>query len=432
MTSVRQALARLRLDITPLRTSRDFRLLLGAGTVFYLGGMVSYVAVPFQIYHLTHSNLAVGAMGAAELVPLLVFGLYGGALADHADRRTVMVATGTAQALLTAGLMANALLSHPRVWLIYGLGALLAVAGALQRPSEEALTPRVVGHAELPAAAALSSLGQQVGALIGPGLGGLMVATVGAGWAYGVDVTGLVIATTLFTRLRRYPAAEDSRPPSFAGIVEGVRYAAGRKDLLGSYVIDIIAMFMAYPIVLFPALAAKVFDQPELLGALYTAESIGTLIATGTSGWTSRVHHHGRAIILAAAAYGAAVTLAGLAPTTWTCVGCLAVAGAADMVSGMFRHILWNQTIPDEMRGRLAGIEMLSYSVGPLGGQTRAGLVADLSGVRASIVSGGLLCVAGVGVTASALRSFWGYDARTDEHAVNERAVRAARAATEA
>jgi MFS family permease len=426
---LRRTVDRIKPDTAPLRTSRDFRLLLAAGTVFSLGGMVSYVAVPFQLYHLTHSNLAVGAMGAAELVPLLLFGLYGGALADHADRRTVLIGTGLAQVLLTAGLMTNALLHHPRIWLIYLLGALLAVAGALQRPSLEALTPRVVRHDEVPAAAALSSLGQQIGMFVGPALGGLLVATAGAGPAFGVDVAGLTIATVLFTMLRRYPASEGSRPPSLSGIVEGVRYAASRKDLLGSYVVDIIAMFLAYPIVLFPALAANVFRQPELLGALYTAESVGTLIATSTSGWTSRVHHHGRAIVLAATAYGAAVALVGLAPNTWTAVALLAVAGAADMISGLFRHALWNQTIPDGMRGRLAGIEMLSYSVGPLGGQARAGLVADLTSVRVSIVSGGLLCVAGVGATATALRSFWRYDARTDEHAARERTDRAARAA---
>ncbi len=416
---------RLRVDTTPLRASRDFRLLFWAGTVFNLGGMVSYVAVPFQLYHLTHSNLAVGAMGAAELLPLLLFGLYGGALADHADRRTVLVGTGVAQAVFTAGLMANALLPHPHLTLIYLFGALLAVAGALQRPSEQALTPRTVDHDRLAAAAALSSLGEQVGALLGPGLGGILVATVGAGPAYAVDVCGLVVATLLFSALRRYPAANASGRPSVSGIAEGLRYAAGRKDLLGSYVVDMIAMFLAYPIVLFPALAASVFRRPELLGALYTAESVGTLVASGTSGWTSRVHRHGRAIVLAAAAYGAAVALAGLAPDVWTALAFLAVAGGADTISALFRHVLWNQTVPDSMRGRLAGIEMLSYSIGPLGGQTRSGLVADLAGVRASIVSGGLLCVAGVGTTATALRSFWRYDARTDEHAVRERAARA-------
>jgi MFS family permease len=183
------------------------------------------------------------------------------------------------------------------------------------------------------------------------------------------------------------------------------------------------------PVVLFPALAQDVFARPELLGLLYSAETVGSLVATATSGWTSRVHHHGRAVVLAATAYGLAIGLAGLAPGIVAACVLLGVAGAADMVSGLFRSTVWNQTIPDSMRGRLAGIEMLSYSVGPLGGQVRAGVVADAWSVRGSIASGGALCVVGVAATALWLRDFWRYDSRTDEHAVRERERRAARTA---
>jgi MFS family permease len=197
-----------------------------------------------------------------------------------------------------------------------------------------------------------------------------------------------------------------------------------RGDLLGTYLVDITAMLMAMPVVLFPALAQDVFRHPELLGLLYSAETIGAAAATATSGWTSRVHHHGRAIVVAASAYGVAIALAGLAPSIGAAVVCLALAGAADMVSGIFRATIWNQTIPDQMRGRLAGIEMLSYSLGPIGGQVRAGIVADAWSVRGSIASGGALCVVGVALTATWLRDFWSYDTRTDEHAVRERAAR--------
>lgn len=199
-----------------------------------------------------------------------------------------------------------------------------------------------------------------------------------------------------------------------------------RRDLLGTYLIDIIAMFMAMPVVLFPALATEVFHRPGLLGPLYTAETVGALVATATSGWAARVHHHGRAVVVAATVYGASIGLVGLAPGPWTAMALLAVAGGADMVSAMFRGIIWHQTIPDDKRGRLAGIEMLSYSIGPLGGQARAGLVADLTSVRASILSGGALCVVGVVGAAVWLSDFWRYDSRTDEHAVREREVRAA------
>jgi MFS family permease len=421
--SWRDRLQVLRVDTTPLRTSRDFRLLFLAGTVFYLGGMVSYVALPYQLYRLTGSNLAVGALGLVELVPLLFFGLYGGALADHVDRRRLLVTTGVAQVLLTAVLMVNAF--GPRqLWVIYVVGAALAAAGSLQRPSKEALEPRTVPHDQITAASALSSLGVQVGLLAGPAIGGVLVATVGVGWCFAVDVTGLVVATGLFAAMRPYPHENETTPPSLRGISEGVTYALRRRDLLGTYLVDITAMLMAMPVVLFPALAEDVFGHPELLGLLYTAETVGSMLATATSGWTSHVHHHGRAIVLAAMAYGAAICLAGLAPTIWVTMLFLVLAGAADMVSGLFRATIWNQTIPDTMRGRVAGIEMLSYSLGPLGGQVRAGLVADLWTVRGSIASGGALCVAGVAATALWLRDFWSYDSRTDEHAVRERGLR--------
>ena len=387
--------------------------------------MVSYVALPYQLYQLTRSNFAVGALGIVELIPLVVFGLYGGALADHVDRRLMLVVTGAAQVLLTAVLMANAFLDAPRIWAIYVLGALLAAAGSLQRPSREALLPRVVRHNQIPAAVAVSSLGREVSMLVGPAVGGVLLQWVGVGWCYAIDVIGLTAATLLFLALKPYPATDRSNPPSLSGIAEGLRYAMRRKDLLGTYVIDIVAMVMAMPIVLFPALATQIFHAPAMLGLLYSAEGVGALIATATSGWTSRVHHHGRAIVIAASAWGGSIALAGLMPSLWLVLVCLIAAGAADMVSGLFRSVIWNQTIPDSMRGRLAGIEMLSYSLGPLGGQARAGLVADRWSVRASITSGGILCVLGVALTASWLHGFWAYDDRTDEHAVRERRIRA-------
>jgi MFS family permease len=269
----------------------------------------------------------------------------------------------------------------------------------------------------------------ELGVLVGPTLGGVLLSTAGVAWAFAVDVTGLVVATALFARLRPYPPSGATTPPSIAGIVEGVRYAVSRRDLLGTYVVDMVAMFLAVPVVLFPALADDVFRRPELLGLLYTAETVGSLLATATSGWTARVHHHGRAVVLASATWGGSVALAGLAGSIWLALALLALAGAADMVSGIFRGTVWHQTIPDDRRGRLAGIEMLSYSIGPLGGQARSGIVADLTSVRTSIVSGGVLCVLGVAATAAWLRDFWHYDARTDEHAVREREVRRAAAA---
>ena len=427
MAGLKQRIGALRVDVTPLRESRDFRLLFWAGTVFYLGGMITYVALPYQLYKLTGSNFAVGALGIVELVPLIVFGLYGGALADHVDRRRMLVTTGSAQAVLTGLLALNASLAEPQIWPIYVLGAMLAAFQSLQRPSKEALEPRTVKHDQIMAASALTSLGREVGVLVGPAVGGLLLAGFGAAWCYAVDVVALLVATALFAALRPYPVADRSTPPSLRGIHEGLTYALRRRDLLGTYVVDMVAMFMAMPTVLFPALAADVFHSPELLGLLYSAGTVGSLLATVTSGWTRHVHHHGRAVVIAAAAWGAAIAVAGVMPSIWLFMLFLVVAGAADMISGIFRATVWNQTIPDHMRGRLAGIEMLSYSVGPLGGQARAGLVADAWSVRGSITSGGVLCVVGVAGTALWLRDFWSYDARTDEHARREREERARR-----
>jgi MFS family permease len=422
----RRRLAGLRPDLTPWRTSRDFRILFAAGAVYFLGNWIGYVAMPYQLYQLTGSNFAVGAMGLVVVVPLIVFGLYGGALADHVDRRTMLVVTGVAQALVMLVLLGNALLAEPQVWLIYVCGALQSVAGSLQRPSREALLPRVVRHDEMAAATALTSLARQVGQLAGPALGGVLVSGAGVPWAYAADLATLVIAGLLPLLMAAYPSRGDTEPPSLRVIVAGIRYAVRRRDLLGTYLVDIVGMFLAMPIVLFPAFATDVLQQPKMLGLLYSAEGVGALLATLTSGWATRVHLHGRAVVLACMVWGASVGAAGLAPDIWLAVACFAVAGAADMVSGLFRGVIWNQTIPDEMRGRLAGIEMLSYQLGPLGGQVRSGVVADLTSVRFAIVSGGVLCVAGVAATAGWLRDFWRYDARTDEYAVRERRARAA------
>ena len=416
------------MDVSPLRESRDFRLLFTAGSVFYLGSMVAYVAVPFQIYDITGSNFMVGLVGAVELVPLVVFGLYGGALADHVDRRRLLVSTGVAQVALMAVFAWNAFPDDPRVWVIFAVAAVYAAASSMQRPSREALEPRTVRHDQIAAANALSSFAMQFGVLLGPLTGGLLVAYAGVGWCFLVGVVGYAVATALFAAMRPYPHDGDTTPPSLQGIHEGLTYAVRRRDLLGTYVVDIAAMMLAIPVVLFPALAHEVFERPQLLGLLYSAETVGALVATPLSGWVWRVHHHGRAIVVAATPVrrlhrdgrADAVVLAGLRV--------LRAGGGRRHGVGGLSGTVWNQTIPDTMRGRLAGIEMLSYSLGPMAGETRAGFVADAWSVRGAIVSGGAACVAGVLLTAAALRDFWSYDSRTDPHAVAERERRTTRA----
>lgn len=305
----------------------------------------------------------------------------------------------------------------------------MALSGlsALQRPSRDALLPRLVDHDDIPAAVALSALGVQLGMLVGPAAAGLIIAGWGLPAAYAVEAVGLAAATGCLLRLRRHPPGTAPTTGQLAAIGAGLRYVARRRDLLGTYLVDLVGMVLAMPTVLFPAFALQVVHRPDLLGLLYAAGAAGSLIMTLTSGWTRRVQRHGRAVVLAAMGWGAAIALAGLAPNVWSALAFLALAGALDMTSGLFRSVIWNQTVPDALRGRLAGIEMISYTIGPVGGQLRAGIMADLTTVRTAIVGGGILCVAGVGAVAAGFRELWRYDARTDEHAVNERTLRAER-----
>jgi MFS family permease len=380
-----------------------------AGVVTNFGSFLTFVALPVQIKDLTGSAVAVGAIGAVELVPLIVFGLYGGALADAMDRKLLINATEAAQGLLAAALLVNTLLPHPVVWPLYVVAALSSALTGLQRPALDAIVQRIVPRGQLAAAAALNALRWQVGAIAGPSIAGLVITWAGLGWAYGLDAATFVFSVLLGLGLRRSPAAHDAQPPSLRGIAEGARYAWGRKELLGTYAIDLAAMFFAYPAAIFPFLADEV-DAPWALGFMYAAGSVGALAVSLTSGWASRVRRHGRMVALAAAGWGLAMALAGRAGNIWFVLLCLALAGGCDMVSGIGRSTIWNQTIPDALRGRLAGIELLSYSVGPQLGQVRSGTVAALSSARASVWSGGLACVAAVGLLAAGLPALLAYE----------------------
>jgi MFS family permease len=397
-------------DTRPLRR-REFRLLFIGQTITFAGSMITYVAIPFQAYGLTRSPLAVGLLSLAELVPLLLTALVGGALADALDRRMMLRATEAGLLLTSAGLALNALAERPHVWVLFCAAALTAALDGLQRPSLEALVPRLVPRDELPGATALQSLRGTAGQLAGPALGGLLIAGAGLPAAYTVDTASFAVSLLALGMLRAVPPPPDAERPSLRGIVEGLRYARARKDLLGTYVVDVVAMVFGMPMALFPAIAARL-GGARTLGLLYAAPAAGAMLISAASGWIGRIHRHGLAILLAAAAWGAAVVGFGLAAPLWLALLMLAVAGAADMVSGMFRTVIWNQTIPDELRGRLAGIEMLSYTTGPLLGNVEAGLLAAIVGVPASVVSGGLLCVAGVALVGLALPAFRRYDDR--------------------
>jgi MFS family permease len=412
-------------DLAPWRASADFRRLWLSGLITNFGSFLTFVALPVQIKELTGSAAAVGAIGAVELVPLIVFGLYGGALADAWDKRKLIVWTEAGQGLLCVVLLANALVPSPAVWPLYLVAALSSALVSVQRPALDSLMPRIVAHEHLPAAASLNSLRWQVGGVAGPALAGVVVAFAGLGWAYAVDLVTFAVSVLIGVRLAPSPASHEALKPSLESVLEGARYAWSRKELLGTYVIDIAAMFFAMPLAVLPFLADEL-DAEWSLGLMYAAVPAGALLVSLTSGWTSRMHRHGRIVVVSAALWGLAIAAAGVSGNVWLVLVFLTVGGACDMVSGIFRGAMWNQTIPDELRGRLAGIELLSYSVGPQLGQVRVGGMAAWRGVRTSVWSGGLLCVGAVGLLALCLPKLMTYDVRTNEHAVRLREQRTA------
>ena len=415
--------SRWRIDVSPLRTSRDFRLLFTAGVITYLGSMFTLVAVPLQAQQLTGSFVVVGLLGLVEVVPIIVFGLWGGAVADHYDRRRVIIAAEVGSAVCAAMLLVNALRPQPQVWVLFAVGALAVTCESLQRPSLEALVPQTVDHDRLAGAAALMSLRSSAGFIFGTSIAGIVASSFGVAVAYAVDVASFVVSVALLVQLRSRGRVQDEGTPGLSAIAEGLAYAWSRKDLLGTYAIDTLAMLLAFPYAVFPFVAEK-YDAPWALGLLYAAPAVGDAIASATSGWTSRVHHHGRAIVVAASSYGLAIACFGLSPTLWLALLFLAVSGAFDMASGIFRQLIWNQSIPDDLRGRLAGIELLSYAIGPQLGNARVSLVAQWRGLATSIASGGILCAAGVVALAAALPTLWSYDVRTSPHVAEVRRQR--------
>lgn len=417
--------SRFAIDLTPLTKYPDFRNLWASGLITYLGSMITYVAVPFQIKEMTNSYIAVGISGVVEIVPLILFGLYGGVLADYVDRKKMVWATEFASLVLVAILLVNSLLPNPNLILIYVVIGLFAAVNGLQRPSADAILPRLVGHADLPAASALMSLRWQLGVIIGPTIGGILISSFSISIGYIADIATFLISLAFLTRVRNVPASPEAEKPSLAGLIEGVRYAFSRQDLLGTYLIDLAAMFFAMPIALFPFWADQL-GASWALGFLYAAGTVGSVVVTLTSGWTKHYRFHGRAVIWAAIGWGGAIALAGLSNSLILVLLFLALAGAADMVSALFRGTIWNQTIPDELRGRLAGIELLSYSIGPLAGQMRAASMAAVTTLNFSVTFGGVLCILSVAILAIFLPKFRKYDAETNEFAVQMRKIRAA------
>lgn len=406
----RRRLSAFVIDLTPLRISRDYRLLFAGQFVSSFGSAMSYVVLPWQLYQLTRSTLAVGLLGVVEFVPMFVMAFVGGALADYVDRRRLILLAETGLALCCGVLIINASLPQPRAWVLFLMAASLAALSGIHRPALEALTPRIVPAELMPAVAALGSLRYSFNYIIGQSLAGVIAVSLGAGAAYAIDALTFLVSLVTLWLMCAVPPPEAAARPNLQTVKEGWRYARRRQELLGTYLIDLNAMFFGMPMALLPAIAEQ-FGGASV-GLFYAMPAVGSLIVSFFSGWTERVNRHGLAITIAATVWGLGIIGFGLARSLWLALLFLALAGAADMVSGLFRMTIWNQTIPDHLRGRLASIEMISYLTGPSLGNAEAGLVASVFGLRASVVSGGVLCVLGSGLLALLLPQFIRYDGR--------------------
>lgn len=410
-------MANFAIDLAPLKKSRDFSLLWAAGLISYFGSMITYVAVPFQIKELTDSYVAVAISGLVEIVPLVIFGLYGGVLADALDRKKLIWVTEALSLLLTGILLINAMMDSPNLLLIYIVSGLFAATSGLRQPAMQAALPRLVDHEDMTAAAALMSLRWQVGVIVGPAVGGILISSYSVAVGYAADIATFIVSIALIAFMKKIPPSHEAEAPSLSALIDGVKYAFSRKDLLGTYLIDLAAMFFAMPTALIPFWADQL-GAPWALGLLYAAGTIGSIAITLTSGWTKNVHFYGRAIMWAAIGWGVAIALSGATNYLWLVLLFLTLAGASDMISALFRSAMWNQTIPDNLRGRLAGIELLSYSLGPLAGQMRAASMAAVTTLSISVTSGGIICVIAVVLLASFLPDFRKFDIRTNKYAL--------------
>jgi len=380
------------IDVQPLRYPAYRRLFIG-NAVSFIGFQFTAVAVPVQMYDLTNSSFWVGLIGVAGLVPLLVFSLWGGAVADVRDRRSVLLVSSSLMWASTFGLLLQALFDVGSPEVLLGLVMAQSAAFAISAPTRSAMLPRLVPEGLVASANTLGFTVSNVGQVLGPLGAGLVLLHGSFAWAYGVDAALFTVAMWAALRLPAMPPAErgEGAPTSRLGdLVESMRYLRTQPVLLLTFAIDIAAMVLAMPRAVFPEVAAERFGGERAVGWLYSAIAIGAVVAGLGSGWVGRIRRQGVAIVLAVVGWGLAVAAAGLAPTLWLCVLGLAVAGAADLISAVYRQTILLTFAPDEMRGRMQGVFMAVVAGGPRLGDLRVGAMAAVTGATVAWVSGGI------------------------------------------
>jgi MFS family permease len=402
-------------DITPLRESRDFRLLFIGQLISMLGTQLTVVAIPFQVYRMTHSSLQVGAISLAQLFPFIAGALVAGPLGDSLDRRRIMLWTAAALCLTSAVLALNASVSHPSLVALYLVSSLAAAVNGFSNTARMASVPGLVARRHIPAAAAMMQITFQVGSVVGPALSGLLLG-LGLPLVYGLDAGTFVVAIIATAMMIPIPGAEGPGLSPWESVKEGMRYLRGHQALQGVYIIDVNAMVFGMPRALFPAMAGSVFGGGTItLGFLYAAPGIGALIGAVTTGWVANLKRQGWGVIVAVVVWGLAIAVFGLVHSLWIALFMLAIAGWADVISAVLRNTILQTSIPDRFLSRMSSIQMAVVQGGPRLGDMESGSVATATNIEFSVVSGGLACIAGAVVIGLLLPRFRSHLAVADE-----------------
>ena len=403
------------MDLTPLRESRDFRLLFIGKSVSDFGDEIVATVVPFQVYQLTHSTLAVGLLGLCALVPVFVFPIVGGAFADAVERRRFVIVMHAILAVMSALMAVNATLDQPLLWPLYVFATLSAGLYTFNRPAMSTWPARLLPPELLPSSNALEAGFHTVAAMAGPVLAGVLILTIQPAGAFLVDVVTFLVVIAFVWRMKPSPPAHEDASVSWAAIVDGFRFVKGKRTIQSVFAADLIAMTFGFPMALFPAIAEKLGhgSGAGVLGLLYAAPALGSFLATAFSGRAKHVRRQGRAIMIARGRLGRRHRgVRALATRSGSRSRCSTLAGAGDMVSGIFRMTILQAAVDDSMRGRLDGIGMAVWATGPSLGDVESGVVASIWSVQVSVVSGGLLTIAGMGVLRLLVPAFARYDAR--------------------
>jgi MFS family permease len=405
-------LRRHRIDLTPLTTSADFRRLFVGQALSEFGTQITFVAVPLQVYILTRSTAMVGLLALCETLPLVVLPIVGGAIADVVERRRFLMIAQAITAALSVALAVNALLPEPHVWVLFAFSFLWASAYSLYSPAFRAWPARLLTPDLYTSALALEVVYYQSAALVGPALAAFLAVRFGFEYAYLLDAVSYVAVIVALAGMRPSPPTAERASVAWSTIMEGFRFLRGRQVLQGTFWIDLNAMIFGLPAALYPAFVLDVLDaSPSLVGLLYSAEALGALLVALVSGRAKHVRRQGLVTLVACVCWGAGIIGFGLSPTLWVALIFLMLASASDMVSGLYRDAILKTVTPDEMRGRLEGVSLAVVGTGPSLGNAEAGLLASITSVRFSIVSGGMACILGAGLLALVLPKYRRYDA---------------------